>query len=176
MNSKSDLKPGKLPLPGPSTSTRTAIKRPLPNVIHPEGSEQQENKKIKPTVTNKIHPIQIYSGSIPQIVHVFKANPSLNILYETYGRILSISQGRHQCEQIILLRSFEGTGPVIQGFFYEIDLSLSPACRNSQLIRCMGRFTGQNRFQIIKIGPTNQAFIDSMDRLNSFSDFGILRV
>lgn len=166
----------RFPCPGPSTSKTNHLKRPIAQPVSQEGlPDQPASKKIKPTPIHIIHPQQIYTGSIPQIIHAFKSNPGLNLLYETYGRILSISQGRFQCEKLILLRSVDGTGPVIQGFFYEIDLSLSPACRNGQTIRCMGRFNSQKRFQIIKIGPTNQSFIDSINRLNSFSNFTILR-
>lgn len=163
------------PVPGSSTSHKSHLKR----IAHPEGSninEEPVRKKSEHTAIKKPIPaLQIYTGTIPQILHASKSNPGLNLLYETYGTIFSIKPGRFHCEKIILLRSVDGKGPVIQGFFYEIDLSLSADCQRGQLIRCMGRFTSESRFQIIKIGPTQQAFIDSVNRLNSFSNFSILR-
>lgn len=167
----------------PGTSRLFAIKRPISTTIPPKQrntqiphkiikSEPTEIKKAQP----KTSPYHIYSGSIPQIVLVNKSNPPFNILYETFGRIISINPGKFNCEKLVLLRSLDGTGPVLRGLFHEIDLSLSSACRNKQqIVRCIGRFTSQGQFQIIKIGPTDQEFISSINRLNSFSDFSILR-
>lgn len=158
---------------GASKNDRSVLKRTGDQELR----EQPENKKSKTkTAVIKSPSLQIYTGTIPQILQAAKTNPSQSIIYETYGRIVSVNPGRHNCERNILLRSVDGTGPLINGVFNEIDLSLSPSCRTSQVIRCMGRFESEtNRFQIIKIGPTNQSFIDSVNRLNSFSNFAIIK-
>lgn len=149
------------------------------------GPSHASNKNQRPTGVVKEMPnktkqmpaaFYIFSGSIAQIINergTISKNSSHNVLFECYGEILSITPGRFECEKIILLQAENG---VLEGVFHEIDLSLSPVCRN-QLVRCVGKFTSQGRFQIIKLGPTthNQGFIDSINRLNSFSSFAIMR-
>lgn len=146
---------------GPSHASN---KNQRPGVVH----EMSNKSKQMPAA------FHIFSGSIAQIINergTISKNSSHNVLFESYGEILSITPGRFECEKIILLQAENG---VLEGVFHEIDLSLSPVCRN-QLVRCVGKFTSQGRFQIIKLGPTNQGFIDSINRLNSFSSFAIMR-
>lgn len=134
-----------------------------------------QTKKEPAPAANKNIPVHIFSGSIAQIIRErnspFCKNSPLTVLFESHGRILTIEPG-HPCEKIILLQS---DNVILQGVFHEIDLSLSPGCRQYQLVRFVGRFGSHGPFQIIKIGPTNQEFICSMNRLNSFSSFAITR-
>lgn len=177
MERKFDSEP--MAIAGPSN--RVAQKRRTLPIVEDKkklaGNSAADSNKKKPRPTEtKSNPIHIFSGSIPQIIQAHKCNPPINIIYETFGRIISVTTpGRFACEQIVLLRDLNGQ-TVIQGVFYEIDLSLSPACRRTnQIVRCVGKFSYQGRFKIIKIGPTDDDFIQSMNRLNSFSNFAILR-
>lgn len=135
-------------------------------------ANNQSNKK--PRVATIAPKVRIYSGGIQQIIEASRTIPNSEfILYETVAKIISIKPGRFHCERIILLRSVDDTGPIIQGVFNEIDLSLSIGCRPNRIVRCMGRFINKSRFIIFKIGPTDEGFLDSITRLNTISNFAI---
>lgn len=157
----------------PKPIAKPTIKRPG-HREEPYKSAGKLDKYLKPqnttTTTNKIPSVKIYTGNIPQILRMSQLNSDPNIIYETYGLIVSIGQGKFQCERVIKLRSLEGRE--LEGLFFEIDLSLSPGCKINQLIRCVGRFN-EGKFYIIKIGPTNQSFINCSNRLNSFCSFSM---
>lgn len=65
--------------------------------------------------------MKIITGSIDKLFKIQKSLPNTNALYEIYGKIITIRDGKHG-EKLFLLRN--DTGPVLQAVYYEIDCSL----------------------------------------------------
>ncbi|XP_017040532.1 uncharacterized protein LOC108087604, partial [Drosophila ficusphila] len=87
-------------------------------------------------------------GRVDFCLKTHKTYPDINALWNVYGQLLRIIVGKRE-EHTLLVRN-EGSGPILQGIYYDFEgilKTFSPGC----FVHLVGRFIGDNRLQTFAI-------------------------
>ncbi|TMW41823.1 hypothetical protein DOY81_013093 [Sarcophaga bullata] len=89
-------------------------------------------------------------GKVDFVLKITKMYPNIDALWNVYGKLIKLSNGKNRYEHILLMRNSEGDGPILQCIYYDFDNTLAEYS-NDKNIRVVGRMTGCNRLRIFKL-------------------------
>ncbi|XP_017069537.1 uncharacterized protein LOC108106803 [Drosophila eugracilis] len=91
-------------------------------------------------------------GRVDFCLKTHKMYPETNAIWNVYGKLLRIINGKRGLHTL-LVRD-EGSGPILQGIYYDFEGVLGTFCPGC-FIHLVGRFIGENRLQTFKISQVS---------------------
>ncbi|XP_065368721.1 uncharacterized protein LOC135961152 [Calliphora vicina] len=114
-------------------------------------------------------------GKVDFVLKISKMYPTINVLWDVYGKLLKISKGKNRYEHILLMRNSEGDGPILQCVYYDFDNSLETYNSDSN-VRVVGHINGCNRLRVFKIQLLQKPFqLSSLMRIQNVNSFVLLQ-
>ncbi|XP_075169073.1 uncharacterized protein LOC142241213 [Haematobia irritans] len=165
------------------TKTELFIMPPIPKITvgndikinEKLGIENVPENKASDPMSDEKRNLKVFVGNVEFVIKITKMHPKLNALWDVYGRLIKIGNGKNRFEKIILLRNLDGNGPVLQCSYYDFENTLDKFNYGSHL-RLVGKSNGQNGFRTFKVDLIDQSITSSsIMRLQNVNSFVLLQ-
>ncbi|XP_013118239.1 uncharacterized protein LOC106095551 [Stomoxys calcitrans] len=162
------------------TKTELFIMPPIPKIkasdrntklYDASSKDNRTEKKPYDPMDNVQRNLRVFVGTVGFMIKTSKLYPTINALWDVYGKVVKIVKGKHRFEKVLLVRNSDGSGPVLQCSYFDFDSTLDNIASDSK-VRLVGKASGFNCLRTFKVEVIHGSIVpSSLTRLQNVNSF-----